>query len=86
MCSHAQSLDHSKPNWTLRVVCEQSDAECVEVRKDTDRLEEIRAMKQAWETADPGRALKVTHTHHTPVLTDTDTRFISHTRPWPLSR
>ncbi|XP_024256090.1 androglobin [Oncorhynchus tshawytscha] len=52
------SLDQSKPYWTLRVVSDQCDAEVIEVRKDTERLDEIRAMKQAWETAEPGRCIK----------------------------
>ncbi|XP_041108296.1 androglobin isoform X2 [Polyodon spathula] len=52
------SLDASKPNWTLRVVSDQNDAEAIEVKKDTERVDEIRALKQAWETAEPGRAIK----------------------------
>ena len=31
----------------------------IEVKKDTERADEIRAMKKAWEDADPGRAAKV---------------------------
>ena len=30
----------------------------IEVRKDTERADEIRAMKKAWEEAEPGRAAK----------------------------
>ena len=30
----------------------------IEVRKDTERADEIRAMKKAWEDAEPGRAAK----------------------------
>lgn len=56
-----QSLDASKPNWTLRVVSDQNDADAIEVKKDTERVDEIRALKQAWETAEPGRAIKVTY-------------------------
>ncbi|XP_056337396.1 androglobin [Danio aesculapii] len=52
------SLDVSKPHWTLRVVSDQSEAGNIEVKKDTERLEEIRAMKLAWESAEPGRAMK----------------------------
>ncbi|KAJ8409716.1 hypothetical protein AAFF_G00217750 [Aldrovandia affinis] len=55
-----QSLDASKPQWTLRVVCDQSDADWAEVRKDTERADEIRAMQRAWEAAEPGRAIKAT--------------------------
>lgn len=29
------------------------------MKKDTQRADEIKAMKQAWETAEPGRAIKV---------------------------
>ncbi|KAG9347633.1 hypothetical protein JZ751_005204 [Albula glossodonta] len=53
-----QSLDTSKPQWTLRIVCDQSDADSVEVRRDTERADEIRAMQRAWEAAEPGRAIK----------------------------
>lgn len=44
------------------MVSDQCDAEVIEVRKDTERLDEIRAMKQAWETAEPGRCIKVEQT------------------------
>ena len=30
----------------------------IEVKKDTDRQEEIRSLKRAWETAEPGRSAK----------------------------
>uniref|UniRef100_A0A672PF17 Uncharacterized protein n=2 Tax=Sinocyclocheilus grahami TaxID=75366 RepID=A0A672PF17_SINGR len=53
-----QSLDESKPHWTLRVVSDHSEAGSIEVKKDTEKLEEIRAMKLAWEAAEPGRAAK----------------------------
>ena len=33
----------------------------IEVKKDTERADEIRAMKKAWENAEPGRAAKVRH-------------------------
>ncbi|KAM6954361.1 androglobin [Aplochiton taeniatus] len=52
------ALDATKPNWTLRVVSEQSEVDAMEVRKDTERMDEIRAMKQAWEAAEPGRSTK----------------------------
>lgn len=32
--------------------------EDLEVKKDTERADEIRAMKKAWEDAEPGRAAK----------------------------
>ncbi|KAK7132938.1 hypothetical protein R3I94_014983 [Phoxinus phoxinus] len=56
------SLDASKPHWILRVVSDHSEAESIEVKKDTERLEEIRAMKLAWEAAEPGRAAKAHQT------------------------
>nr|DBA26857.1 TPA: hypothetical protein GDO54_011063 [Pyxicephalus adspersus] len=57
--SQAQhQIDTSKPFWTLRLVSETSEAETLEIKKDTERIDEIRAMKQAWEAAEPGRAVK----------------------------
>ncbi|XP_073483922.1 androglobin isoform X3 [Aquarana catesbeiana] len=53
-----QQIDTNKPFWTLRLVSETSEAETLEVKKDTERIDEIRAMKQAWEAAEPGRAVK----------------------------
>ncbi|XP_053371469.1 androglobin [Clarias gariepinus] len=58
----SQCLDESKPHWTLRVVSDQSEVEQIEVRKDTERLEQIMATKLAWESGEPGRALKAFHT------------------------
>ncbi|KAM8846863.1 androglobin isoform 1-T2 [Synchiropus picturatus] len=52
------TLDLSRPNWTLRVVVEQSKVEGVLLRKDVERIDQIRAMKRAWETAEEGRAAK----------------------------
>ncbi|NWH22523.1 ADGB protein, partial [Grus americana] len=48
----------NKPYWTLRLVSEQREADVLEVKKDTQRADEIKAMKQAWESAEPGRAIK----------------------------
>ncbi|KAJ7403645.1 hypothetical protein BTVI_75723 [Pitangus sulphuratus] len=48
----------SKPHWTLRVVSEQKEVDVLEMKKDTQQADEIRAMKQAWESAEPGRAAK----------------------------
>ena len=31
----------------------------IEVKRDTERQDEIKAMKLAWEAAEPGRAVKV---------------------------
>ena len=59
-----QSLDLSKPTWRLCVVCDQSKAESLEMKKDTERLNKIRAIKEAWETAEPGRHAKVATRMH----------------------
>lgn len=50
------TVDQSKAHWTLRVATDR--AESVTVRKDTERRDQIKALKKAWETADPGRAAK----------------------------
>lgn len=55
-----QQSDPNKPNWILRFVIEQNEAEALDIKKDTERADEIKAMKQAWEAAEPGRAVKVT--------------------------
>ncbi|KAM6434036.1 androglobin [Rhynochetos jubatus] len=54
----SQQAASNKPYWTLRLVSEQREADILEVKKDTQRTEEIKAMKQAWEAAEPGRAIK----------------------------
>ncbi|XP_019639273.1 PREDICTED: androglobin-like isoform X4 [Branchiostoma belcheri] len=51
-------FDTTKPYWMLRLVSDGTAAEELEVKKDTERQEEIKAMKQAWEAAEPGRAVK----------------------------
>ncbi|XP_037606049.1 androglobin isoform X2 [Sebastes umbrosus] len=52
------SLDQTKANWTLRVVSDESKTESIELTKDRERAEQIKAIKKAWETADPGRCDK----------------------------
>ncbi|KYO37727.1 androglobin isoform C [Alligator mississippiensis] len=54
----SQQADPNKPYWILRLVSEQGETETLEVKKDTERADEIKAMKQAWESAEPGRAVK----------------------------
>ncbi|NXI56282.1 ADGB protein, partial [Chloroceryle aenea] len=54
----SQQSASTKPYWTLRLVSEQREADVLEVKKDTQRADEIKAMKQAWESAEPGRAIK----------------------------
>lgn len=49
----------TKPHWTLRLVSDQSGAESIDVMKDTERLDQIKAMKKAWEMAESGRYAKV---------------------------
>uniref|UniRef100_H0ZKF9 Androglobin n=1 Tax=Taeniopygia guttata TaxID=59729 RepID=H0ZKF9_TAEGU len=51
--------DSNTPYWILRIVSDQKEADFLEVKKDTRRVDEIRAMKEAWESAEPGRAVKV---------------------------
>ncbi|XP_019110501.2 androglobin isoform X3 [Larimichthys crocea] len=51
-------LDLTKPNWTLRVVIDKSKTGSIEVKKDTERLDQIKAIKKAWEMAEPGRSAK----------------------------
>ncbi|KAH9519394.1 hypothetical protein Btru_075440, partial [Bulinus truncatus] len=54
----SQTFDISKPHWMLRVVSDTFAAEEIDIKKDTERADEIRAMKKAWEDAEPGRAAK----------------------------
>ncbi|NXX11013.1 ADGB protein, partial [Podargus strigoides] len=54
----SQQAASNKPHWTLRLVSEQREADVLEVKKDTQRADEIKAMKHAWESAEPGRAIK----------------------------
>ncbi|VFV25448.1 calpain-7-like [Lynx pardinus] len=55
---HPQQEDPNKPYWILRLVTEHNEADSFELKKDTERADEIRAMKQAWEMTEPGRAIK----------------------------
>ncbi|KAK3097303.1 hypothetical protein FSP39_008511 [Pinctada imbricata] len=54
----SQQFDNSKPHWTLRVVSDAAAENDIEVKKDTERADEIRALKRAWEAAEEGRAVK----------------------------
>ncbi|NWY49386.1 ADGB protein, partial [Chionis minor] len=56
--AESQQAALNKPYWTLRLVSEQREADILEMKKDTQRADEIKAMKQAWESAEPGRAIK----------------------------
>ncbi|XP_063164994.1 androglobin [Candoia aspera] len=54
----SQQSDPNKPFWILHLVVEQNEVDAVDLKKDTERADEIKAMKQAWEAAEPGRAIK----------------------------
>ncbi|XP_077568296.1 androglobin [Stigmatopora nigra] len=51
-------LDLTKANYTLLVAVDTSEAESIVVKKDIERIEQIKAIKRAWEAAEPGRAAK----------------------------
>ncbi|KAM3675806.1 LOW QUALITY PROTEIN: androglobin [Ammospiza maritima maritima] len=54
----SQPGQSNAPYCILRIVSDQKEAEFLEVKKDTRRVDAIRAMKEAWESAEPGRAVK----------------------------
>ncbi|XP_051780264.1 androglobin-like [Erpetoichthys calabaricus] len=56
--SEKESFDVTKAYWSLHIVCDPNDSDSIVLKKDTERVEEIRAMKLAWESAEPGRAKK----------------------------
>ncbi|KAM4694237.1 androglobin [Discoglossus pictus] len=51
-------IDLNKPIWILQTVSDTNEADTLEIKKDTERKDQIKAMKLAWEAAEPGRALK----------------------------
>lgn len=51
-------FDAVKPHWILRIVSDASNQDDVEIKKDAERYNEIKALKRAWEEAEPGRAAK----------------------------
>ncbi|XP_038661066.1 androglobin isoform X2 [Scyliorhinus canicula] len=53
-----QQIDTTKPHFTLHYVTDYGESDCVEIKKDSEQQDEIRAMKRAWEDAEPGRAFK----------------------------
>ncbi|XP_043963136.1 androglobin isoform X2 [Gambusia affinis] len=55
------NLDLTKPNYTLRVATDHTSPESVEVKRDTERVDQIKSMKKAWEMTDPGRFEKASH-------------------------
>ncbi|XP_040920516.1 androglobin [Toxotes jaculatrix] len=52
------SFDVTKPHWTLRVVGDKSKAASIEVKKDTERVDQIKSIKKLWEMVEPGRCAK----------------------------
>ncbi|KAL7987700.1 hypothetical protein Chor_006619 [Crotalus horridus] len=64
----SQQSDPNKPFWILRLVAEQNEMDAVDLKKDTERADEIKAMKQAWEAAEPGRAIKAAQERIVPIM------------------
>jgi hypothetical protein len=54
----SSAFDVSKPHWTLKWVADEVSADCIEVKKDVDRMEEIKSLKRAWESVEAGRGAK----------------------------
>ena len=54
----SSTFDGSRPFWSLKWISDAAAADSLEVRKETGRVEEIRAMKKAWESHEPGRFAK----------------------------
>ncbi|KAK9531522.1 hypothetical protein VZT92_010942 [Zoarces viviparus] len=50
--------DLTKANWTLRVVTDEGEAQSIEMSKDTERMDQITAIKKAWALAEPDRCAK----------------------------
>jgi len=44
--------------WLLKIFSEQEQTDLIELKLDNSRKESVRAMKLAWESAEPGRHLK----------------------------
>ena len=40
------------------LLCLLDKQDAVEIKKDTERIDELKAMKRAWEEAEPGRMAK----------------------------
>ncbi|XP_067845424.1 androglobin isoform X1 [Heptranchias perlo] len=53
-----QQIDLTKPHFKLHYVTDYGEGDSVDIKKDTERQDEIHAMKRAWEAAEPGRAFK----------------------------
>uniref|UniRef100_UPI00398E3939 androglobin isoform X2 n=1 Tax=Pristiophorus japonicus TaxID=55135 RepID=UPI00398E3939 len=53
-----QQIDLTRPHFTVHYVTDYGEGDSIEIKKDTEQQDEIRAMKSAWEAAEPGRAFK----------------------------
>lgn len=54
----SSAFDITKPHWTLKWVSDATCADSIDIKKDTDRIEEIKALKRAWESHEIGRSAK----------------------------
>ncbi|XP_072121754.1 androglobin isoform X2 [Mobula birostris] len=53
-----RQIDLTKPHFTFHYVVDYGESDSVDIKKDTNKQDEIHAMKRAWEAAEPGRAFK----------------------------
>ncbi|XP_059842346.1 androglobin isoform X2 [Hypanus sabinus] len=53
-----RQLNLTKPHFTFHYIVDYGESDSVDIKKDTNRQDEIHAMKRAWEAAEPGRAFK----------------------------
>ena len=60
----SSAFDITKPHWILRWVSDASCSDNIEIKKDTDRIEEIKALKKAWENHEIGRSVKAMASRH----------------------
>ncbi|RNA11154.1 androglobin-like isoform X13, partial [Brachionus plicatilis] len=60
----SSAFDITKPHWTLKWVSDASSSDNIEIKKDTDRIEEIKALKKAWESHEMGRSVKAMASRH----------------------
>jgi hypothetical protein len=56
---NSSTFDSSRPHWILKWVTDQFN-NSIDLKKDTDRAEEIKNMKKAWESVEVGRAARAT--------------------------
>lgn len=60
----SSAFDITKPHWTLKWASDASSSDNIEIKKDTDRIEEIKALKKAWESHEIGRSVKAMASRH----------------------